>query len=131
MLKTKQKEIRPSDKLRTILVVVDTDTIFKESLVDYLSYAHFNVITASDLATTINAVKQQEVDVLICDLKSSEADNQVFIEAIHSLPDRQPQLIISLLSHNLPTRQNREQEGIIYLTKPFEPDDLLNSLQAL
>ncbi len=117
------KEVEEMKGRQGILVVED-ETIMRESLKDWLQEGGYQVATAEDGEQALQMAQEQEFGVAVLDLRLPGKDG---IEVLREVKERQPQLkgIIITAYPSVETAVEAIKVGAVdYLTKPFAPDEL-------
>jgi two-component system response regulator GlrR len=107
------------------VLVVDDDQNILELLQMRLESANYGVTTALREDDALSAMREQIFDLSIIDLRLSQRDGISLMEEIRSLAPEMP--VIILTAHgSIETAVEAMKKGAYgYLTKPFEPQDLL------
>jgi len=116
-----QKRVKNPQKK---VMFVDDEEGVRVSWDRYLSAHGFDVTTAEDGAKAISKLRNEEVDVVVSDLKMPGVDGVQLLEWIHSKrPDTQFILLTGYGSEEV-ERTVRELGAFDYLNKPISPDTL-------
>lgn len=112
-----------------VLVVDDEPQILRALRIN-LHARHFDVITAVDGATALDAAKNQKPDLLILDLGLPDADGVDVIRSLRSWTDV-PIIVLSgrVGSSDKITALNAGADD--YVTKPFNIEELLARMRAV
>lgn len=106
------------------ILLVDDETIVRESVKDWLSEDGYQVIAAEDGEQALEMVRKHDFDVGIFDLKLPGKDGiQVLKEAKGQIPALQAVIITAYPSVETAT-EAMKAGAIDYVTKPFTPDKL-------
>ena len=129
MGKAKIKEtvkIKGGETMKPILIVED-ETVMRESLRDWLTDAGYQVETAEEGEAALKTVAEQDFGIAILDLRLPGKDG---LEVLKEAREKNPQLkgIIITAYPSVQTAVEAIKEGAIdYLSKPFD----LNELEKL
>ena len=129
MGKTRIKEtakIKGGENMRPILIVED-ETVMRESLRDWLTDAGYQVETAEEGGEALKTVTERDFGIAILDLRLPGKDG---LEVLREAREKNPQLkgIIITAYPSVQTAVEAIKEGAIdYLAKPFD----LNELEKL
>jgi CheY-like chemotaxis protein len=129
MGKAKIKEavkIKGGETMKPILIVED-ETVMRESLRDWLTDAGYQVETAEEGEEALKTVTEQDFGIAILDLRLPGKDG---LEVLREAREKNPQLkgIIITAYPSVQTAVEAIKEGAIdYLSKPFD----LNELEKL
>jgi len=106
------------------VMFVDDEATVRISWDRYLSQQGFDVTTAEDGANAISKLKNEEVDVVVSDLKMPGVDGVQLLEWIHKeRPETQFILLTGYGSEEV-ERTVRKLGAFDYLNKPISPDTL-------
>ncbi len=117
-------------RFETILIV-DDDTEITELLQQYLNDHGFpNVLTAGDGPTTHTILQQHPVDLVILDIMLPGEDGFAIAESIRSERET-PILFLSARVETADRIHGLKIGADDYMTKPFDPEELLARIQAI
>ena len=122
----KEEKIKGGEKMKPILIVED-ETIMRESLRDWLTDSGYQVDTAEEGEEALKTIAERDFGVAILDLKLPGKDG---IEVLREAKKKSPQLkgIIITAYPSVQTAVEAVKEGAVdYLPKPFD----LNNLEKL
>ncbi len=114
---------------RRMVLIVDDDIDFSESLSRLLTLEHYDVLTADSVETAIDAVRQHEVAVALVDIRLGTGNEglEVVRELRRIYPDLMCLMITAFVS--VETAIQALQAGAYdYLSKPFHRKDMLSTL---
>jgi len=111
------------------ILVVDDDPTLVELLRMRLESANYSVTSAQKEDEAISAVKGQVFDLSIIDLRLGEGDGITLMEEIHSIMPEMPIIIFTAHGTNETAVEAMRKGAHSYLTKPFEPQDLLFQIE--
>ncbi len=120
------KESPQSGRIR--LLLVDDEESYVNILSKRLTKRHFHVTTAVSGAEAIQALRKQDFDVAVLDLKMEDMDG---LEVLRIFKKMLPQLaIIMLTGHGSAqaAREGLELGAFDYLTKPCELEELITKI---
>lgn len=112
------------------LLLVDDEKDYLHVLANRLARRHIQVVKTYSGQEALQAVRNQDFDVAVIDLKMEDMDG---IEVLRILKKMDPRLeVIMLTGHG---SEEAAREGIAlgafdYLTKPCELDELLAKIRA-
>jgi len=111
------------------ILVVDDDSTLVELLRMRLESANYSVMSAQNEDEAISVVKGQVFDLSIVDLRLGKGDGITLMEEIHSIMPEMP-IIIFTAHGSIESELEAMRKGAYsYLTKPFEPRDLLFQIE--
>lgn len=114
-----------------ILVIEDEITI-RDGILDILTFEDFDVLGAENGIVGVQLAKEHKPDMIICDLIMPELDGYGVITAIRNDPDMQdiPFVFLSAKSSKSDIEKGLALGANAYLTKPFNPNDLLTAIRT-
>jgi NADH-quinone oxidoreductase subunit E len=118
-----------AEKVKPILVVED-ESIMRESLRDWLAEAGYHVETAEEGDKALKAITERDFGLLILDLRLPGGDG---IDLLRQARAKQPQLkgIIITAYPSVQTAVEAMKEGAVdYLSKPFDLNRLEESVRS-
>ena len=112
---------------RTVLIV-DDDKIIREQLSKELKRGFFEVFLAADGKTALEAFSQQEIDIVILDIKLPDIDGlEVLTKIKEKKPDCEVIVITGFGAQEIAITSLR-RGAIDYIEKPIETDELFTAL---
>lgn len=122
---------RDADTIR--VMVVDDDASIRRLVSDVLAAEGYQVVTASDGFAALRAIDADRPDCVVLDVMMPGLDGHAVLTRIRQTHDG-PSLPVIMLTAAADDRQAWQAwtEGVDYfLTKPFDPDELLRYLDYL
>ena len=107
------------------ILVVDDDQNLLELVKMRLESAGYVVITASREEDALEAVKGQVFNLAIVDLQLKHQDGISLMESFHSVLPEMPVIILTAYGTIESAVEAMKRGAYSYLTKPFNPQDLL------
>jgi len=116
----------------TILVVDDSDTI-RSLIVLNLQLDGFTVVEAHDGQECLDLVKTVAPDLITLDVAMPRRDGFSTVEALRAGPDTGhiPIVMVSARTQGSDLARGQELGVDAYLTKPFEPEQLVATVRSL
>ncbi len=116
---------------KTVLVVDDDQTLLA-SLVDILRLSGYHVLVATDGSQGLEVLEDQTSDLIVSDIAMPVMDGYQFYEAVRSNPEwtRIPFIFLTARGDQKDIRLGYSLGADQYLTKPFEPEDLLVAIES-
>ena len=111
------------------VLVVDDDRNLLELLRMRLESANYEVVTAPNEEDAIKAVKSQVVDLSIVDLQLAHQDGISLMEEFHLILPDLPVIILTAYGSIESAVESMKRGAYSYLTKPFDPQDLLFQIE--
>lgn len=114
---------------REVLVVED-DPEINELVGAYARLAGFEYRSALDGATALAEVRRHTPSVIVLDLMLPDFDGFEVCRRVKREPGmgNVPVIILTALDNEISRRQGREAGAADYLTKPFDPDRLIDTI---
>ncbi|WP_298542752.1 response regulator [uncultured Aquimarina sp.] len=117
--------------MKTVLLIED-DTVLRENTAELLELSDYNVITSPNGKLGITKAKEQNPDIIVCDIMMPEIDGYGVLEALsHDLSTNQiPFIFLSAKTEHKEIRKGMDLGADDYLTKPFDEDELLSAIES-
>lgn len=114
------------------ILLVDDDIAIQEGVADLLQIYDYEVITAADGREALQEMQKRVPDLIISDIMMPGMDGYELFEAVRSNPAWTPIPFVFLTARGQQkdVRLGNRLGVDAYLTKPFEPDDLLIMVQS-
>lgn len=112
------------------ILVVDDDQQILDFLRPKLKGAGYNVLTASNGVEALEQAKAQEPDLLVLDMMMPEKDGLETLKEIRDF-SAVPVIVLSARGADADKIKGLELGADDYLSKPFNPDELLARIKAL
>ena len=111
------------------ILVVDDDRNLIELIRMRLETANYEVTTALNERDALQAVKNQVFDLAIVDLRLINQDGLALMEEIHLINPEIPVIILTAHGSIENAVEAMKKGAYSYITKPFEPRDLLFQIE--
>src|SRR4030067_1841988 len=111
------------------ILVVDDDRNLLELLKIRLESAGYDVFTALEEEEAMEAVKNQPFDLSIVDLQLLHQDGISLMKELHLILPEMPVIILTAYGSIESAVVAMKKGAYSYLTKPFEPRDLLLQIE--
>ncbi|MGP1373618.1 MAG: putative bifunctional diguanylate cyclase/phosphodiesterase [Almyronema sp.] len=117
--------------MKRILVIEDEPQV-RANIQEILELNDFTVITANNGRIGIQLARQEQPAIIICDLMMPELDGFGVLQALRQQPETAfvPLIFLTARSERSDMRRGMELGADDYLTKPFEPSELLRAVAA-
>lgn len=114
-----------------ILIIEDNDDI-RESIVEILELANYEVIAASNGKTGMEQANQHLPHLILCDIMMPELDGYGVLYLLGKNPQTAsiPFIFLTAKAERLDMRKGMEMGADDYLTKPFDDMELLNAVES-
>jgi DNA-binding response OmpR family regulator len=105
-------------------LIVDDDPKFQQLTQYELQSQGMGVLVAHNTAQADIILKQERVDVIICDVLMENEDGLTYCKRLRDEGHQQPVIFLSNLNDPKTIRLGYEAGGSIFIVKPFTFDDL-------
>ena len=115
------------------VLVVDDDAVIRQLITINLEMEGFEVFTAEDGEDALAKIKEIRPDVVTLDIMMPKLDGWGTAARLHADPDVAGVKVV-LLSARAQEADLRKGQGLgvdAYLTKPFDPDELIQTVRRL
>jgi two-component system sensor histidine kinase/response regulator len=115
-----------------LVLVVEDDELMAQGIADILSVEGYQVNTAPNGRAALMKMKTQAPDLVLSDIMMPEMDGHDFCRLVRANPEWRtlPFIFLTALGQRVDERRGMELGADHYLTKPFEPDDLLLAVRV-
>jgi len=114
---------------RPLVAVVDDDKSLRNATRDLLKSAGFSAATFEDAESFLGSASRAATACLVADMRMPGMTGLELYQALVASGDGIPTVIITAHPDE-PTQSRAREAGITcYLSKPFEPDDLLECVR--
>src|SRR5574341_1438809 len=113
------------------ILLVDDELALLESVADILMLGGYRVLTAPDGLSALEMLRQERPDLILSDITMPNLNGFELFEVVRSDPRLASVPFIFLTARGQPTDVRTAQRlGVdAYITKPFEPEDLLLAVE--
>tara|TARA_R110002050_G_scaffold286468_3_gene437035 strand:+ start:117197 stop:117574 length:378 start_codon:yes stop_codon:yes gene_type:complete len=113
------------------ILIIEDDKSIRENTAELLELEGYAAVTASNGNTGLEKIKLHQPDLIICDLRMPEMDGFTLLKHLgeDSRLKRIPFIFFSAKSEKIEVRMGIDAGADDYLTKPFELEDLLASIE--
>ena len=113
------------------ILVIEDDLIVRGNTAELLELEGYTVTTACNGKTGLEKIKQDSPDLILCDLRMPEMDGFTMLGHLGHYPElrRIPFIFFSAKSENVDIKAGIDAGADAYLTKPFELEDLLTTIE--
>lgn len=115
------------------VIVVEDEPIMRSELGQLLEFEGYEVVTASDGREGIEHIRATKPDIVLCDIGLPEVDGYGVLEWVRSDYEdaNVPFVFLTAFRFELNRSIAEKLSCSAYLTKPFDIDELLNTLEKL
>ena len=116
---------------KKILVVEDNKDMLN-GIRDILELSGYQVIIALDGQEALGHIQQQRPDLIVSDIMMPQMDGYELFSAVRANPRwlRVPFIFLTAKDQRIDVRLGKQLGADDYLTKPFEPEDLIVAVEA-
>lgn len=117
----------------TRVLVVDDDDVIRQLITVNLELEGYDVVTASDGQDALDRVKAVAPDVITLDVMMPRVDGWEAATRLRQDPETAgiPVVLISARAQDIDLARGRSIGVDAYLTKPFDPDELISVVERL
>lgn len=117
---------------QTKILVIEDEAVVLDNVKQILEASGYQVITANNGRTGIDAAVQTLPELIICDIMMPEVDGYGVLQALRQSPATAqiPMIFLTAKADQRDLRQGMSLGADDYLTKPFDIQDLLQAVQA-
>jgi DNA-binding response OmpR family regulator len=114
------------------ILVIEDEAAVRENLAEILQLAQYEVVVASDGVQGIELTRQHHPDLIICDVMMPKMDGFEVLETLQADPELAtiPLIFLTALADGQHLREGMDLGADDYLTKPFELNELLISINS-
>ena len=114
------------------ILVIEDDLHVQDNIYDILSLEDFYTVTASDGVEGLTLAREEMPDLIICDIMMPQMDGYEVLAALRQSEDTAaiPFIFLTAKADRADLRQGMALGADDYLTKPFTPDELRQSIAA-
>ena len=114
------------------VLVVDDNPLIVNVVKSLLASQDYQVFTCANGSEAIKILSEKNVDVIVCDVMMPEMDGYQLQEAVREKTDLAhiPFVFLTALGEQDEKLKGHESGADEYLTKPFEPSDLLSVVKG-
>lgn len=113
------------------ILVVDDEESIRELVTAALTFARFDVVTASDGVAALNAVSLEQPDLIILDVTMPGFDGWEVCRRLRRDGDHTPVIFLTARDDTHDTLRGFEVGGDDYITKPFSLEELVARVHAV
>lgn len=116
------------------ILLIDDDLLIRELVGSILAEAGHNVVTAANGVDGIDKLQTQNFDLVVTDILMPDKEGvETIFEVRQSWPDLRIIAISGggLMKNFSPLSVAKKAGADVVLTKPFEPEDLLNAVKTI
>ncbi len=117
---------------QTTILIVEDDEVILSSLADILRVAGYSLLMATNGVKGLHVMQHHVPDLILADIMMPEMDGYEFYAAVRANPDWMaiPFIFLTAKGEQKDVQYGYRLGADHYLTKPFEPEDLLVAIEA-
>ncbi|MCB2203356.1 hybrid sensor histidine kinase/response regulator [bacterium] len=114
------------------IAVIEDEAIVRETIIERLSEAGHQVVSAENGMLGIELIRDQQPDLVLCDIMMPNLGGFGVLEYVRKDPQISliPFIFLSALSDKTDLRKGMLSGADDYLTKPFTKEELLNAVEV-
>lgn len=114
------------------LLLVDDDPNLILLVKDFLEFKGYTVLTANNGLEALSVIKDNSVDMIICDIMMPEMDGYALVQEIKQDSEYNsiPVMFLSAKGQTQDRVKGLNIGAEIYMAKPFEPEELLAQVES-
>lgn len=114
------------------ILLIEDNTEVRENTSEILTLANYQVITAENGKTGVEAALREKPDLIICDIMMPELDGYGVLHILSKNPETAsiPFIFLTAKTEKTDIRKGMTLGADDYLTKPFDDTDLLNAVES-
>jgi len=111
------------------ILIVDDESIVRESIRDWLENAGYQVATAETGEEALEMIKKQDFGVVVLDIRLPGQTGITVLKQVKALKPEMKSIIITAYPSTELLNEAKKLGAIDYLIKPIAPDDLERLIQ--
>lgn len=118
--------------MATTVLIIDDAVHIRRLVARMLRQAGFNTLEAADGVQGLQVLRQEEPDIVTCDIWMPYMDGFGFLEAAKKDPETQniPVIVVTAVGQEEEAAKAREMGANDFLTKPFSSSHLIDTIQS-
>ena len=110
------------------ILIIDDDCDIRERFTNFLARRGYNVFTAEDGHDGLQKLKNNDIDIIYCDISMPKMDGLEFLDHIREINLKAEIIMVTGTSSVEKCMQCFEKNVFAYLLKPLKLDDILENL---
>ena len=114
------------------VLFIEDDTVVRENTAELLELAGYEVITAANGRSGVEAAQKDLPDIVVCDIMMPEMDGYSVLQTLgkHQATAQIPFIFLSAKTEHKDIRRGMDLGADDYLTKPFEEEELIGAIES-
>ena len=114
---------------KSTILVVDDELFMRDSVSTFLQEYGYHVITSPDAMDAVRKLNENDIDIVLTDIKMPEVTGIELLEKIHAMNPEKPVILMTAYAE-LDTAVNAVRKGAFdFLIKPYSPEYLLHTVE--
>lgn len=115
------------------LLLIDDDPNLILLVKDYLEFKGYGITTAENGREALEILENELPDMIICDVMMPEMDGYTFVKRLREdgRVSRIPVMFLSAKGQSQDKITGLNTGAVVYMVKPFEPEELVAQVEAL
>ena len=110
------------------ILVVDDDAGIRENIAELLSSENYEVVSAANADEAMRVLESQRIDLLLTDFQMPGRNGVELIEAARRANHRVPAILMTAYLYVFEQMDERRREGVTLLRKPFDAEEILQTV---
>jgi signal transduction histidine kinase len=113
------------------ILIIEDEPIIREMLVELLELEKYQCFSAENGKAGVDAAKTHLPDLIVCDIKMPEMNGHEVLNELQKdqLTSTIPFIFLSAMVDKKDLRKGMNLGADDYITKPFDPDDLIDAIK--
>ena len=111
------------------ILIIDDEVNMRHMLQVMLTQAGYETLTAGDGKEGLNQMEQEDVDIILCDLRMPNMDGMAFLERAMEIYQDKIYIMMSAYGSIDSALEAMKIGAYDYVSKPFKPDEILFTLK--
>ncbi len=112
------------------ILVVEDEKGIRDTIAIFLQREAYQVLKAFDGDDALEILKEEKVDLILADIMMPKIDGIKLLKILRARNDLTPFIFLSAKSENCDKVNGLDLGADDYITKPFEPDELLARVRS-
>jgi CheY-like chemotaxis protein len=114
------------------ILLIEDDKALRENTEELLELSGYTVTTAPNGKLGIQVAKENQPDIIVCDIMMPEVDGYGVLENLSADENTKniPFIFLSAKTEHKEIRKGMDLGADDYLTKPFEEEDLISAIES-
>ena len=112
------------------ILVVEDEKGIRDTIAIFLQREAYQVLKAFDGNDALEILKEEKVDLILADIMMPKIDGIELLKILRARNDLTPFIFLSAKSENCDKVNGLDLGADDYITKPFEPDELLARVRS-